>query len=143
MKKTGLITLLLMTYQISFACLSGQKITTAEALKTSDIVFIGEVISSEEIIIDAEDYWIETRYQFKVMMVVQGEIKTEIIYIHTDNTNYGFPFKVGQKYMVYADWHLIKKDNKKQQILFTDICYRTTEHYRDEIQLIRETEKRF
>lgn len=143
MKKIGLIGLLLMTYQISFACLCETEKLATSSIKFTDVIFWGEVISlktvSKPVIIDSFvtiDYDLLI-YEFSIITSIKGKVKTKTIQITTDDTSCGFPFRIGEKYVVYANYFVDDSENgRKVQYLFTDICTRTTSDYNKEMKAI-------
>lgn len=75
------------------------------------------------------------RIEFDIAEVLVGKIDSgDLVYTGFGNLSFGFPFKEGQKYLVYA--HFLKKDKK----IWTGVCTRTKllDLAEKEIEIIRE-----
>jgi hypothetical protein len=96
----------------SFACTCiGGKRTVKKAMKINDVVFMGQVVSKEEIIIPYRLLGTETtinyyfnKFVFKIIKVYKGKIKQDTVEIITGigNGDCGVRFMQGKKYIVYS-----------------------------------------
>ncbi len=148
--------LLLFAYENTIACSCVGEMSVRKALKKSEVVFIGKVISKEKITIKQKLIGTESyinHYYYKVELIIdqlyKGKIKTSTIEIITGvgGGDCGYVFEINEKYVVYA----IKKNryyndgDKTKKFLYTDICQRTTTKVAEEktkIQKYRKLRKR-
>lgn len=129
--------LLLFAYGNAWACSCIGEMSVKKALKKSDIVFIGKVISKEKITITQKLSGTESninQYYYKVTLSIEqlykGKIKTNTTEIITGvgGGDCGYGFEVDKKYVVYANKRdrFFNEGDKINTFLYTDICQRTT-----------------
>lgn len=107
-------------------------------LKGAGAIFSGEVVKIVSIKESKNSLYPTLKVYLKVLSVWKG-VKTASVVVSTSGaSNFcGFPFKVKQKYLVYADAY------KKE--LFTSLCNRTTSlgNAAKDIEYLGEAEKIF
>jgi hypothetical protein len=153
-KKTKLILglVLMLTFSNSLACSCIGVMSVKKAIRKSDKVFIGKIISKEKIAIKRKLDGIETNiihYYFKVTLIIEysfkGKIESNIIEVitGTGGGDCGYGFEIDKKYVVYANKRnrFFIGGNKTKTFLYTDICLRTTEKVEEEKEEIEKHRK--
>ena len=116
------ITFSLAAYNVN-ACSCGSAGTPCESFGSADAVFVGTVVSMKENErpkqTDRGDFaWMPRAFKFSVEHAYLGVAGTEIeISTGYGGGDCGFGFKIGQRYLVYA--------NRSKEQLITSICTRT------------------
>ncbi len=119
------------------ACDCPTQATVKDAIKNSDIVITGKVISKE--MINTKDTTTnsmpfeitEVKYTIVVVHKHKGEFKNDTLTIitGTGGGDCGFGFEVGKKYIVYGSNDKNSSSHKPRKILkntyWTNICTRT------------------
>ncbi|HQU85378.1 MAG TPA: hypothetical protein PKY59_19715 [Pyrinomonadaceae bacterium] len=107
-------------------------------LKGAGAIFSGEVVRIVSVKESKNSLYSTLKVHLKVSSAWKG-VKTENVVVSTSSaSNFcGFPFKVGQKYLVYAD--------KYKTELFTSLCKRTVslDSAAKDIEYLGEAEKVF
>ena len=142
MKKYFIFLFTLLISIKSFAC-SCNKVNIKKSYKQSSFIFIGKVISVEEVKLkhkvhrENKEYFIESDkdvYTFEIEIIFKGEKKVKKINISTnpDSTNCGYHFEKGKKYLVYSfktdleiNSYLDKNKRKVKPFYTTTFCTRT------------------
>lgn len=145
MRQIILIFLLIISYQNISACTCDYPDVNS-AMKYNDAIFLGKVISIEKIekpvLWTVNDTVIIPFQNVKLIQqkIYKGRFQTDTITIQTENGTgmCGFPFQIGEQYIIYANWttYNIVKENRKSQYLYTSICTRTTNDINKEIEAI-------
>ncbi len=118
---------------ICCTCVSLSKSTVKSEFKKSDVIFVGKVLSKENIEIkDVQFPNIKTEYieySFEIVTLFKGTSKRDTIKIvtGTGNDDCGFQFVVGNEYIVYS---YLYRNNLMESLnispfFFTEICTRT------------------
>jgi len=158
------------TNKTAIACSCAGESTVEVGYKSADIVASGQVISFEtewlpdstrikemvELGFPAEslDKRLNGNYLRKVLILVdtvyKGKIRNDTLTIYTGmgGGDCGFRFKEGQKYIIYGDTNSYFGDFFKDQefpdgqnVYWTNICTRTQEHNRKEINELEKMKK--
>ena len=106
------------------ACSCVGPVSHAYALEHSDAVFQGEVISKNGLRSacgrSGEVFFLDLAVEFKVTTVWKGEInETTFINTNYDGAACGYPFRIGEEYIVYAN------QNEWVGMLGVGLCSRT------------------
>jgi hypothetical protein len=144
--------LFLFAYGNTWACSCIGEVSVKKALKKSDVVFIGKVISKEKITITQKLSGTESNinhYYYKVTLSIEqrykGKIKTNTTEIITGvgGGDCGYRFEVDKKYAVYANKRnrFFNEGDKTNTFLYTDICQRTTAKVAEEKKEIEKCRK--
>ena len=156
--------LLLFTVESAQACSCKHSKTIKEEIDRSTLVFKGTPVSADTIGVrmrwnknDTVNY-IQIRFKFVVEKYYKGGYKSDTVNVITGlgNGDCGFPFKIGEDYLIYANTQTIEeydlnllsqsKENKTSALKFTSsIYYETnmctwTHLYRKGSELILENE---
>ena len=117
LKTTNLIICLLVSYTIGLACTCENRNTSAQEFETVDAAFSGKVTEMTEIKTEnglIEGYLVKFRVEQSWKFIDQSEL-----IIFTPGVGMcGYPFDVGETYLIYAS----RKDRKE---LTTGICRKT------------------
>jgi len=136
-----------------FGCSCIGKKTVKESFKESDLVFKGEAVSKEEIIVyrklvgtDSSIKFYFYKYTFEVKIVYKGKVKLSTIQIITGigKGDCGSKFVVGREYIVYSKWkdRYYPAGDNVDKFLYTNICTRTTSNINVEQNEIEEYRRR-
>ena len=170
MKKLAILLFFGMTFLpnrlFACSCIGGQR-TVKEEIKYSDAVVTGKIISKELIkLVDSTAikmfgngrnkltrFPFETtvaKYQLTILLKYKGKFKADTIDVYTGlgGGDCGNTFEIGQSYIVYGEketffgqennnWPYPKGDN----IIWTNICSRTTTFDKGEIKEIEKIKK--
>lgn len=110
---------------------------TVEAdFQNSDVVFSGEVLRVDQIEDERRIKWGEQDF----LSTVEVELDLNKVWKGTDETrktvltalhepSCGYPFVVGNRYVVFANARKIEKDEKDVEVLYTHLC--SANHERD------------
>lgn len=148
-KTSAFLILLLMSFY-SFACTCIGKLTLKESFKQSDVIFWGKVKTKKLISIKNKDESFAVKYykvSFEVREIYKGRIKKDTITILTGigGGDYGYHFKIGKDYVVYARYEKVYNPGvfkeRVPKFLYTSICTRTTYKTDEEIKKIKEFKK--
>ncbi len=156
-----LLTVLTFQANVVTACKCEGEISTEDAVKNSEIVFKG-VVLSRTITAAFYEYGIVAKgdstalkllgknpiavYKIKVGSVFKGRQKFDTVVILTpvNSAGCGVSFTIGQEWIVYADTkddvlssQSIQRFTNKEGVYFTNLCTRTTQWYREEENAIR------
>lgn len=123
-----------------------------KAIKESDVVFMGKVLSKEKVIVPQKLPGIETtiyhryyKFTFTIECKYKGKIKTDTVEIITGvgDGDCGYNFEIGKNYVVYSNWKkkYFREGSKVSKFLYTDICTRTTELVKKEDTEIKKHKK--
>lgn len=158
-----LITLLTFGFSDVYACSCQGESTIKGAIKSSDYVVVGEIISKNYIDIPdsvlISQYPTDTfvhnyypyvhkisKFEIKVERIFKGKITSDTLVIYTGNGggDCGYRFEIGGKYIVYGMketyFGLANNDYcypKGENFLWTNICMRTSDYYDSEIIAIK------
>jgi len=146
MKKNILIlSLVIISYQNISACTCNYP-DVKSAMKYNDAIFLGKVIAIEKIeksIIRTINDTVSIPFQNVKLIqqkIYKGKFHMDTIIIQTiDGTGMcGYPFQIGEQYIIYANWTTddIINNNRKSQYLHTSICTRTTNDINKEMKAI-------
>ncbi len=152
-KITISLLLLLSVWNMSFCCTCIGKKSTKEAFRKNDVILVGQVISirkkSIPYFLSGTQKRVTTLYYhvivFETTKILKGkntQIEVEI-FTGIGNGDCGFPFKLNQRYVVYADWkdQHFNGTEKVPKFLYTDLCERTTDNVKNEINEINRMRK--
>ena len=110
--------------------------TVEEDFKSSDVVFSGKVLRIDQIEDERRIKWGEQDF----LSTVEVELDLNRVWKGTDETrktvltalhepSCGYPFVVGNRYVVFANARKIEKDEKDVEVLYTHLC--SANHERD------------
>lgn len=133
-----LVLLLIFAYYNIWACSCFGESDIKESFDKSDIVFIGKVISIQEVKITQDFAGTESfidRYYSKVTLSIEqlykGNLESNKVVVFTGvgGGDCGYHFDLDKIYVVYANkWNRIYYNGDKvSPYFYTDICQRTTE----------------
>lgn len=155
--------LMIFTFQANVvtACKCEGEISTEDAVKYSEIVFKG-VVLSRTITSAFDEYGIVTKgdssalkflsknpiavYKIKVSSLFKGKqnFDTVVILTPVNGAGCGVRFTIGQEWIVYAGTkdeilssNSVQRFTNKAGVYFTNLCTRTTEWYSEEENAIR------
>ncbi len=156
-----LLTIFIFKANVVAACKCEGEISTEDAVKYSEIVFKG-VVLSRTITAAFDEYGIVAKgdssvlkllgtnpiaaYKIKVGSVFKGKQKFDTVVILTpvNSVGCGVSFKIGQEWIVYAGTkddvlssNSVQRFTSKEGVYFTNLCTRTTQWYREEENAIR------
>ena len=150
-KKISISIVLILTSMFNqiIACDCPTQPTVKDAIKNSDIVITGKIISKE--MINTKDTTTNSmpfdRTEMKYTIVVahkhKGEFKSDTLTIitGTGGGDCGFGFEVGKKYIIYGSNDRNNNSQKPKKILkntyWTNICTRTVLYNDKEFQEIK------
>ncbi|WP_026135817.1 hypothetical protein [Nafulsella turpanensis] len=130
--KLTLLLIFLLSIQSATACDCGTTPTIAESHQSSDLIFVGEVLSIEPFDLteikrldELPQLYSKQVIRFKISQIIKGNPASEVAIITgLGDGDCGFGFKKGVSYLVYAheDGLFTEKDDKHFE---TDICDRT------------------
>jgi hypothetical protein len=138
------------------ACTCVGESTIKDEIHKRDAVFVGTIIEKEEIRIydTLSPNNVIFRVDMKYTVVIETKFKgqqfgdTAFVFTGVGGGDCGFNFRVGQKYLVYAD-HLKTGDRyngplyiDKKSAFRTSICTRTKPYNKSEERQILKTQKR-
>lgn len=148
-----ILTTFLLSNEIK-ACDCIDERTVKEEIKNSDVVVVGEIIGSKEIVVDdtlSSNKILsigEMRYTIIIETVYKGKQISDTTFIFTGRGagDCGYRFQIGQKYIVYGNF-LKDKYNRQAYIgnksaFDTSGCKRTQKYQSDEIAEIKKYLKR-
>lgn len=130
--KLYLSILVLLFFNISFACSCIPTPSMEKALDETNVVVTGKVLSKEAF--GKKDgrlpkyFTSNVKYKIEVTKIHKGKIKKGIITIVTGSAmggDCGVFFQIGKSYTIYAEYTLIDAGGKKMGFLETNICTRT------------------
>ena len=135
-----------------FACSCIGETSVKDGLKESSVVFVGRVVSQEEITIPYKLSGTQTiiKYHYykvilKVQKVYKGKVKEDTVEIITGigNGDCGYSFETNKDYVVYSKFkdRYFNGGNKVSKFLYTDICTRTTSKVAEEEDNIKKYRK--
>lgn len=126
--KTFSLILFILLSTPCFACSCIGKSTIKKALKNSDVVFTGTVLSSEKVKVQLDSTFTndQMEYTFLVTKRLKGKFVNDTIKIYSGfgGGDCGFKFKTGETYIVYSKYDEYTLWGKAD-FLFTGICDRT------------------
>ena len=146
--------------QIAFACSCSEKRSIEQEVEGSDLVALVEILSVEEVYvsdpeltksfidqgisINEQNRHLVGEYLKKVTIQLintyksSGGKQVDAIYTPKNEAACGFQFKEGKKYIIYADKNesLNKLMTGTEDVLSTNICYRTKKKNRKELKAI-------
>lgn len=144
--KTLITSLLILSAHLQIlACSCIGSSTVKSAIKYTEAVFVGRVVSKEEFTSREEFVTKDTtgikfrlvRYSFEVKTVYKGKISKDRVEVVTGLGlgDCGFGFTIGQDYIVYASYKLQNNGSHhiKSKHLETDDCTRTRLYQLEEI----------
>ncbi|MRX64772.1 hypothetical protein [Maribacter luteus] len=164
MRKTYyiLLSLLLLGFSDIYACTCQGESTVKGAIKNSDFVIVGEIISRA--FVDIPDSALIkqnfkdtlyhkqypyvhriSKYSIKIEKIYKGKTTSDTLDIYTGNGggDCGYRFKIGDRYIVYGNketyFGMTNNDceyPKGKNCIWTNICMRTTNYYQSEIDEI-------
>lgn len=164
MRKTYyiLITFLILGFSDIYACNCQGESTVKGAIKSSDFVIVGEIISRD--FIDIPDSVMIrqnfndslahknypyvhriSKYKIQIEKIYKGISVKDTMEIYTGNSggDCGYRFNIGEKYIVYGNketyFGMVNNDYdypKGENCIWTNICMRTTYYYESEINEI-------
>jgi len=130
--KLYLSILLLLFFNLSFACSCIPNPIMEKALDETNVVLTGKVLSKESFTKKEgrlSNYFARNvKYKIEVTKIHKGKIKKRIITIVTGPAmggDCGFFFQIGKTYTIYANYILINVSGKEVAFLETNICSRT------------------
>lgn len=142
--------LLIFISNYSFGCSCIGENSIKNEIKNRDVVLIGKIISQEEYEEKDTLYhnFIFKKIKFKIAVIekLKGEIKTDTISIFTGlgRGDCGINFKIGEKYIIYANYdnEHFNIGKKVDKFLTTNICTRTKLFEKKEFKKIKRFTKR-
>lgn len=127
----------LFCYNDLYSCNCSKKLSFNKEFKRSDIVLVGVVLKIEMVGINQLDTSIlkipiySNKVSILISKMYKGELlgDTLIVYSGVGRGDCGFPFEVGETYIVYSVWKDKFYDNEYfpriEEFLYTSICTRT------------------
>jgi hypothetical protein len=152
-----------MFWNTAFACTCWGDSTVKKAVKNSDFVFTGKVISAERVSLLPKDYIVSSllseeenksivkfkeilyarmKYVFEISAIYKGKVtvNTLVVYSGFGDGDCGYEFRIGHDYIVYAKWNKSLKEADlltPLKFLETNICTRTRLFDDNEVAEIR------
>lgn len=140
MWKNALLTFFCLFSTFSFACTCIGKSKIKHAIKASDAVFVGNVLSAEKAKIKLDSSSTVEMMEYKILVTerIKGKAITDTMKIYTGfgNGDCGFNFKIGEKYIIYSIYTEYTLWGKVD-FLSTDICTRTNFYSEEELRKIK------
>lgn len=127
MKSFLLLVSLVSLVSSAIACRCGEELSVTEAIAEAPTAFVGRAmrltIAYRPFEGRENSYREVVECEFSVSAMLKGDLnaKTILILTSSSGTACGFPFKIGDEYLVYA------RSGKKE--LETDVCTRTRPRY--------------
>jgi hypothetical protein len=146
MNKFVTVCILLSGVAFLLNCTCIGEMTVKEAIKKSDIVFVGKITSADTIFLN-DTFWgerqpHEVKYRVTPSLLYKGKITSSTIEIVSGIGfgDCGYDFAVGSEYVIYAYYK--NGDGASQaHFLYTQICTRTCPRSDAEIKAIEKYKK--